>query len=56
MPLLALLTIALQDAPAPASTALRLEGWVFMILSVSFVTLLTGWCFYKVLTTPEQKS
>lgn len=51
---LALATTVLQDAPAATSTALRPEGWVFMILSVSFVTLLAGWCFYKVLTAPEQ--
>jgi len=25
---------------------------VFMIVSVSFVVILTGWCFYKVLTAP----
>jgi hypothetical protein len=28
-------------------------GWFTMILSVGFVTLLFGWCIYKVLTTGE---
>lgn len=55
MDLLALL-FAVQAEPAATSTGLRPEGWVFMILSVSFVTLLVGWCFYKVLTAPEQES
>ncbi len=27
-------------------------GWTFMLLSVGFVTGLTGWCFYRVLTAP----
>ena len=28
-------------------------GWTFMIASNLFVWGLTGWCFYKVLTTPS---
>ncbi len=27
-------------------------GWIAMVLSVGFVTGLTVWCIYKVLTTP----
>ncbi len=27
-------------------------GWIIMLLSVGFVTLLLCWCIYKVLTTP----
>jgi hypothetical protein len=27
-------------------------AWAFMLVSVSFVVILTGWCFYKVLTAP----
>ena len=27
-------------------------GWVVMILSVSGMTFLMGWCIFKVLTTP----
>lgn len=48
--------VGAQDAAAATSTGLRPEGWVFMILSVSFVTVLTAWCFYKVLTASEQES
>ena len=28
-------------------------GWIFLILSLSFVWGLLGWCFYKVLTGAE---
>jgi hypothetical protein len=28
-------------------------GWAFMIVSLSFVCGLTGWCFYKVMVVPE---
>ncbi len=28
-------------------------GWIFMLISVSGVTLFFGWCLYKVLTRPE---
>lgn len=28
-------------------------GWVFMSVSVSAVTCLMLWCFYRVLTQPE---
>ncbi len=28
-------------------------GWLFMIGSVSGVTLLAGWCYWRVLTLPE---
>lgn len=30
-------------------------GWIFMILSVSAVWGLAGWCYYKVLTAPPSK-
>ena len=29
-------------------------GWTFLIASTAFVWGLTGWCFYKVLTVPEE--
>ncbi|MCC7145535.1 MAG: hypothetical protein IT443_03745 [Phycisphaeraceae bacterium] len=29
-------------------------GWVVMILSVGFVTLLLAWCIWKVLATPGE--
>ncbi len=30
-------------------------GWVLMIVSLSSVWGLAGWCYWKVLTTPEHK-
>jgi len=33
---------------------MTLGGWAFMIVSLVFVWGLTGWCFYKVLTVPEE--
>ena len=29
-------------------------GWTFLILSLTFVWGLTGWCFYKVLTAEAE--
>ncbi|HEX5758644.1 MAG TPA: hypothetical protein VF121_05580 [Thermoanaerobaculia bacterium] len=29
-------------------------GWVFLIVSLTFVWGLTGWCFYRVLTAPRE--
>jgi len=29
-------------------------GWIFLIASLTFVWGLTGWCFYKVLTVPDE--
>ena len=31
-------------------------GWIFMLGSVAFVTVLLSWCYYKVLTNPEDRS
>jgi hypothetical protein len=31
---------------------MTIGGWIFMILSVSFVVGLAAFCFYRVLTTP----
>lgn len=45
-----------QEAGSAPATGLKPAGWIFMILSVTFVTVLTAWCFYKVLTTPKQDS
>jgi hypothetical protein len=28
-------------------------GWLFMLVSVGFVWILTGWCYFKVLTYDE---
>ena len=29
------------------------SGWLFMVCSIGFVLLLTGWCFYRVLAKPS---
>jgi hypothetical protein len=29
-------------------------GWIVMIISVGAVTILFGWCIYKVLTAPNE--
>lgn len=29
-------------------------GWITMLLSVGFVTVLLVWCIYKVLSTPGE--
>jgi hypothetical protein len=26
-------------------------GWIFMVLSITFVVALASWCYYRVLTT-----
>lgn len=31
------------------------EGWIFMIVSLVFVWGLTGWCYWKILTTPARE-
>lgn len=30
-------------------------GWVFLVVSLGFVIGLTGWCFFKVLSEPEEE-
>ncbi len=30
------------------------SGWIAMTLSVGFVTVLFGWCIWKVLATPGE--
>jgi hypothetical protein len=33
------------------SEGLTTDGWVVMLLSVTFVTLLLAWCLWKVMTS-----
>ena len=33
---------------------MTIGGWVMMVGSLSFVWGLTGWCYWKMLTTPEK--
>lgn len=30
-------------------------GWTFMLLSLTFVWALVGWCYYKILSQPAEK-
>ena len=30
------------------------EGWIFMIVSITFVVALTAWCYYRVFTAPHE--
>jgi len=32
---------------------MTVAGWILMIVSLSFVYGLTGWCYWKILTTPD---
>ncbi|MFO0454799.1 MAG: hypothetical protein ACK5Z0_02215 [Planctomycetota bacterium] len=45
-----------QEATATAPTSVAQDikplGWLFLIVSVGFVVLLTFWCFIKVLSLP----
>ena len=34
--------------------SLTIAGWIFMLVSVSFVVILTFYCFYRVLTAPTE--
>jgi hypothetical protein len=48
------LLVSLQDTPAgPEPQPINALGTLFMVLSVGFVVILTGWCFYRVLTFKE---
>lgn len=31
-------------------------GWIFLLVSITFVWGLTGWCFYKVLTIKDPEN
>jgi hypothetical protein len=33
---------------------MNIGGWIIMLLSVGTVSLLFGWCIWKVLTTPGE--
>jgi hypothetical protein len=41
--------------PAEAAKTLQPLGWILMLASVGFVTILTWWCFRKVLTLPAEE-
>lgn len=46
-------SILAQAADGAADYGLTLGGWITMILSVGFVTLLLGWCIWRVLREPR---
>jgi hypothetical protein len=55
MPIYAIL-MALAQASAPAGLRARPLtplGWAFMLTSIISVTILTAWCFYRVLSRPQ---
>lgn len=33
---------------------MTIGGWIIMLISITTVTYLMGWCIYKVLTTPGE--
>jgi hypothetical protein len=35
------------------SYELTTDGWIFMLVSCASMVFWTGWCYYRVLTTPE---
>lgn len=41
----------LQETAAPHAGGLGTEALIFMVVSMAAVTLLTIWCFYRVLVT-----
>ena len=45
--------LTIQDT-LPAGTSINTGGWIFMVLSVGFVTVLMIWCFAKVLSLPPE--
>ena len=47
----------LMQTPAPEEVArLSTTGWIFMLSSLTFVWVLTLWCFRRVLAGPKQVS
>jgi hypothetical protein len=40
--------------PEPRTKLMTTSGILVMLVSVSTVTVLFGWCIYKVLTTPHE--
>lgn len=40
-------------AAAPQVQPMQPLGWIFMIVSIGFVVLLTLWCYAKVLALPS---
>lgn len=47
-------TLAALTTLAAADHRLTVAGWIVMLASVGFVTLLLIWCIWKVLSTPGE--
>jgi preprotein translocase subunit SecY len=43
---------ATATAPARVAETIQPLGWLFLIVSVGFVVLLTLWCYTRILTLP----
>lgn len=54
LPLLLAVQAAATEAAkeAPKIQPMQPLGWTFLLVSVTAVVTLTGYCFYKVLTAP----
>ena len=47
--------VLLQETAEPgAIRPMTPVGWMFLIVSVGFVVILTAWCFYRVLGGPPE--
>jgi hypothetical protein len=44
-----------QPANAVNHQPISAAGWLFMIVSVGFVTVLAAWCYRKVLALPPEE-
>ena len=49
------LLLLIQASPeAPVARPINALGTLFLVLSVGFVVILTGWCFFRVLSFKEE--
>ena len=47
--------LILQEAAIKTAEPIGPGGWIFMAVSVGFVTVLMVWCFTKVLSLPPEE-
>lgn len=47
-------SLLLQAAGTKTPEGMTTNGWIFMITSITFVLLLTGWCFKRVLADDDE--
>lgn len=53
--MLASFSLVLAQAAPVQAAPINAAGWIFMLGSVTFVTVLVIWCFKKVLSLPPQE-